>query len=491
MIQNEQRVYLEKRDCFAYPRYDYLYSPHVLYPEYPFSGDTISGYKNEVYDMVRASLIGLGLDKEKIGSKKWNPLGDYVKPGSHILIKPNWVMHRNPVDSLDCMVTHLSVIRCIIDYCVIARADIIELADSPQQECDFDRLLTSYKYIEVLDFYKKQGVNVFITDFRVTNLKKIGFFLKEQSKDANKTKLIEFDLKKKSFFNNLFGQFRYRIATYHDDRLNSFHNQENNKYGIAESVFKADLIINIPKPKTHRFSGITGAQKNFIGICPDKEYLPHYRTGNPTNGGDEMNKSSNTAQLNSWINYQVNKHIAEGNVILQFFFKYIGALIFRVEKYFSLDDQKIFTKGIWYGNDTIWRTILDINLLLFYGNLDGSINLDGNKRKVLSIGDMIIAGEKNGPLRPSAKPLGIILASNNCALFDYVFCKITGFDHKLIPSVANAISNSLLLKRSIENIRLLSNLENLNNIPVQDVVFPKEWNFVPNPYWRDILLKQE
>ena len=43
---------------------------------------------------------------------------------------------------------------------------------------------------------------------------------------------------------------------------------ETKKYYVAKSIFKADVIINLPKFKTHGFTLYTGAIKNIFGILP-------------------------------------------------------------------------------------------------------------------------------------------------------------------------------------------------------------------------------
>jgi uncharacterized protein (DUF362 family) len=481
------KVYLEKRKCFTYPSANDYFSPHILYPEYPFPHDTVSTQPNEVYDMIRASLYGLGLDAEHYGNKQWNPLGECVKPGARILIKPNLVSHTNPNGSLDCMVTHPSIIRCLVDYCVIAKAAVIEIGDAPIQSCDFDKLMYIHGYNRIWKFIHNNGIDIGVTDFRMTISKKLlkGMVLLQRENINNDLKkTVEFDLRKTSHFSDLFGSHRYRIANYHDVNLNARHNQEHHKYLITRSVFDADLIINLPKPKTHRFAGLTAAQKNFVGICSEKTYLPHYRVGVSDSGGDESDYLTGVDKMLSLIGSQRSKFIEKQNIGMQIFYKFIGSSINKAKKLFFL---KPFTPGQWYGNDTIWRTILDINLILLYGNADGILDVDSGPRHILNIGDMIIAGEKDGPLAPSPKPLGIVLASNNCAVFDYTFCKITGFDYNLIPSIKNAISNPLLLTQSLDDICVKSNLAFLHNAALSQVIFPDEWKFNPHPLWKDIL----
>lgn len=40
------------------------------------------------------------------------------------------------------------------------------------------------------------------------------------------------------------------------------------KYYVSKSVFEVDVIINLPKIKTHELTGLTGAVKNMFGIIP-------------------------------------------------------------------------------------------------------------------------------------------------------------------------------------------------------------------------------
>jgi hypothetical protein len=57
---------------------------------------------------------------------------------------------------------------------------------------------------------------------------------------------------------------------------------------------------------------------------------------------------------------------------------------------------------ITWGNDTIWRTCLDLNKILLYGLPDGSMRPDrlDQRRTHLVFLDAIISGEGAGPMRP-------------------------------------------------------------------------------------------
>ena len=69
--------------------------PHNnIYPEYLWQGE-IAEKENKVYETVRSTFILAELDKQHIGMKEWNPLGEYISPGDTVLLKPNWVENKN------------------------------------------------------------------------------------------------------------------------------------------------------------------------------------------------------------------------------------------------------------------------------------------------------------------------------------------------------------------------------------------------------------
>jgi hypothetical protein len=349
--------------------------------------------------------------------------------------------------------------------------------------------MEKHGYNRMFEFFRANGITILVTDFRRTVSKRVSkitdkIFLQEKNKKFKENETIEFDLKSDSCFNVVSGENSYSCINYTDERVNKFHNDYNHKYLMRKSVFEADLIINVPKPKTHRFAGLTGAQKNFIGICADKEYLPHFRHGTPEHGGDETNRVGILESFYSLIDRKRCMFIERKKILMQYLFCFIQYLILVLKK-FSV--KKSYHNGLWYGNDTIWRTILDINTILLYGNTDGSIDFNKTPKTVLTIGDLIIAGEKSGPLKPSPKPRGIILASDNCALFDYVFCKICSFDYNHIPTIKQSLSNPLLINAKLSDVVLSSNIKVLDKTPIENIKFPNDWKFIPNPSWDQVL----
>lgn len=43
--------------------------------------------------MLRNTLYGMGYDKANFGKCNRNPLGNVIKPGQTVLLKPNWISH--------------------------------------------------------------------------------------------------------------------------------------------------------------------------------------------------------------------------------------------------------------------------------------------------------------------------------------------------------------------------------------------------------------
>jgi hypothetical protein len=93
--------------------------------------------------------------------------------------------------------------------------------------------------------------------------------------------------------------------------------------------------------------------------------------------------------------------------------------------------------GSWSGNDTIWRTCLDLNRILLYGRPDGTMS-EEMQRRVIHIADAIVAGQGNGPLAPEPLELGLLLGSNNAAVMDWIAAQVLAYDPEKISLVRHA-----------------------------------------------------
>jgi hypothetical protein len=208
----------------------------------------------------------------------------------------------------------------------------------------------------------------------------------------------------------------------------SHHQKGKHEYLVTRNVFDADLIINLPKMKTHIKAGLTGALKNLVGINGHKEFLPHHILGSSETGGDCYYKGNGVRDLYDaasdkfWTHYGALSGPARraGAIIL-------GAL-WRTSR--ILTGDSIFA-GSWQGNETIWRMTLDLNHLLYFGKRA--------PKRLISIVDGVIAGEGEGPLSPTPRPAGLLVVGENPAYVDAVLARLMGYNISRVPTIYHAI----------------------------------------------------
>jgi hypothetical protein len=194
---------------------------------------------------------------------------------------------------------------------------------------------------------------------------------------------------------------------------------------------EADVVINLPKLKTHRKAGLTGALKNMVGINGLKDYLPHHRKGGSLDGGDCYHGRSWLKRLAEEAFDAANRLAPGRRARMRARLGRLAALAGRACGH----DANL--EGSWHGNDTVWRTTLDLQRILHYGRPDGRL-AQAPQRKVMTITDAIIAGEGEGPLAPSPVPLGLMTLGLNAAAADWVHALLMGFDPHRIPLVREA-----------------------------------------------------
>jgi uncharacterized protein (DUF362 family) len=454
------------------------FSPSIKYPEYPF-GD-LSGIHNYVYDQVRNVLRNLELDIENFNTPRWNPFGSFISPGNKVIIKPNWVREKNPItQDISGLVTNSSVIRAVVDYCLIALGTTGEIiiGDSPIQSADFEVLNSKLKLSELIQFYSKVcNVKISLRDFR-KEIKKynIAGEISEQKFMPEKESL-EINLGDKSFLYPVRKRFKkFRVTNYDPRKMLKFHNQEDNIYVIDRAVLEADVVIQIPKLKTHGKAGITCCMKNSVGINCQKDALVHHTKGCRLTGGDAYPSFS----LMKWINE--NLYDLREKTRKKSFQRIISTLIGLNDGVLKRTGSDLVFEGRWFGNETLWRMILDINRILFNVTLNGEID-SRPIRNVFYIVDGIIGGEKEGPLKPENKFAGIIAGGFNPLLTDISCASLIGFDYKKITVIARSLENKFLDfgPGDLETSSIIFNGNVLNVDKLDPVV-----RFIPSRGWKN------
>ena len=482
---------VEDRSIIEYPSGEYSFSPSVCYPEYLWGEDEVSKSENKVYDLVRQCLYMYGLDKENFGKKEWNPLKGMVKQDDVVLIKPNWVENKNKNkdvdDNLACLVTNPSVIRAIIDYVLIAMRDTgrIIIGDAPMQGCNLQEVFRIAGYNQLFEFYYNKGIKIEIADLRKYSVSAIhsGVMSKPEMIEGGSDSVC-IELGKESIHAEKDGRVSgYKVSDYQMEDTRRYHNGGSHRYEVSRIPMEADVIINVPKPKTHRLAGMTAACKNFVGVTYEKACLPHRIEGDKKHGGDAYLRKSIWKEWMHVFDEKRTRYSVYGKYRRARFFDWCRKGCYVIGALTSRDKYRI---GSWYGNDTIWRTVVDLNYLLLYADKEGKM-CETSQRRIFTIGDMIVCGEKEGPIGPSPKCLGMIMMSENALMFDRVMCEIMGFSADKIPMFCCPA----VYKRfgydsacSLEKERITSNIEEIDGKRIEEFRGKDEWKFEAHSCWK-------
>ena len=429
------------------------YHPSTRYPEAPFR--ELGDEPNTVYDAVREAFHLLGYDAERFGTPEWNPLGRIVHPGDQVLIKPNFVRHYNGF-GLDVfsVITHAAVIRAVLDYTQISLRGEgrIILGDAPLQSADMVaiRRLTGIDAV-LAHFQANARIPVEFVDFRLEAVKtEHGMVVEKQAIADQASDFIAVDLGEQSYLEAVSERYRsFRVTDYQAEAMTAHHQPSKHEYLIPKAVLESDVVINLPKLKTHRKVGITCALKNLVGINGHKDWLPHHSNLSAEEGGDEYLHPSGRKRLDTRLDEAVDRSERRWQ-------KYLlraGRLALRLSGKVKPFEDPYF-EGSWWGNDTLWRTALDLNRILFCADHEGRLK-ETEQRRVLALVDGIVAGAGEGPLEPTPRLCGLIVAGENPAAVDAACAHLMGFDPQKIPLIREALKAPLFA--TDEGIEVRSN----------------------------------
>ena len=349
--------------------------------------------------------------------------------GKSVLLKPNWVRHELKESNYLCLRTNDNLLLCILEEVLMFSPSKVLVADAPVQGCVWNRMITNDFMGEIEKMSDQYGIPIAVKDFRrtITDVKH-----GTVSKDLHPmSDYLLFDLGEKSFLEPITTPHnKFRVTCYDPDRMAEVHHKGMHKYCIAKDVFDYDVIITIPKLKTHRMAGMTNALKLLVGINGDKDFLPHHRIGSVKEGGDNYKKKSFLRTMSNLCTDASNRR--RGTRIGHF----LGMVGSKLWQYSHPDTATMVNAG-WYGNDTIWRTVMDINVIALFGDKNGIIH-ETQQRQLFTIMDGIIGGQGDGPLHPEPSALGIIAMANNPYLMDVVAGELYHLNYQRIPLLREA-----------------------------------------------------
>ena len=409
-----------------------------------------------------------------------------ISPGNTVVLKPNWVLeeHLYHHGEWEQVITHPTVITAVLRLVVdrLGTSGRIIITDGPELSADFDKILSYQPLEEWKALTERNNITLQIIDLREelyildknVTIKKVK--LPGDPKGKVVTNLIN---EYSEFFGHIKSPRGYFSGGSDIREANRAHNGHTNLYSVSRSVIEADVFINLPKLKTHKKGGITSSLKNLVGINTCRNYLPHNSIGTPAEGGDQFPASQVKSRIESAVMPFIHQHILKRPLLA----KVISPVIGLGNMVFG-DNQETIRGGSWFGNDTLWRMILDINKVLFYVNPDGTLKKESSSKmmKYISIVDSIVAGEGNGPKAPDSINPGYIIVGLNPVSVDAVCARMMNFDCEKIPSINKAfqIRDFPLCNFNKEDIRIMFKEEvySLLSFPSSLVV-----NFRPHRGW--------
>jgi uncharacterized protein DUF362 len=409
-----------------------------------------------------------------------------------IVVKPNWVLHEtDPAFPIRALVTDARVIEATVSACLelFPHAESILVADCPLQYADWPRMCAQCGLDRVIqEFARSPSGKVQFRDLRQHAFKKdaANFFVESTDEHGDPRGYREVELGAGSQLEPIsHAARRFAVNDYSASVTRSNHQPGSHRYLIAQSFLDADLFINLPKWKSHQKSGLTCALKNLVGINGDKAYLPHFRRGAPKWGGDEYRDE------HRWL-YWVQTHTREalqkrsrvGFKLLKpawELVKTVRGIETRMTDGRANPQKFYIAGGAWYGNDTIWRMIYDLNRVIQCADASGKIHPQP-QRNYFCIVDGLVSGEGNGPLQPLPRETDWLVFGDDPFALDAALGQFMGFDLDKLPIIARRqeYRGPDWGDFDLENLRVL-----LDEVEVKVSESSINFEFLPPPGWRE------
>lgn len=411
-------------------------------------------------------------------------IADYIKPEGckNIFIKPNMVIDpwKGEEEAWIATVTNPSIIEAVLIVLKQKKyVGNITIGDAPMARSRHDRTLKKLDLKKMILKYQSDNVQINLIDIREWYWKYISTMCVSRKRlpgDPKGNTLVNLHL------DSAFSDKENKEYEAFDDvqPVNEFHNASDNIFSVSTSILESDMIINLPKLKTHRIAGMTCAMKNLVGINSNKNCVPHNTCGSDKEGGDTCPSNNvNSVDELKGIGGIARRILRKKNPILSYCFVPIK-LIYDIIR----PSEGKIGYGMWYGNDTIWRSIVDLNRILLYCDKDGNMQNEV-QRNYLCISDAIISGEGEGPLHPTPKKTDILIVSDNPVIVDAVAAEIMGFDWKKLPFLRNAFNQDMIWKL-IDGDRDSISVSYRNRIfNVEDTTKYMKYRFLPTKGWAD------
>jgi hypothetical protein len=365
------------------------------------------------------------------------------------------------------------------------------VGDCPLQSADWPRLCQQSGLTTFMESLQaKSAGRVVFRDLRreVFRQEAGGFLVSVRGEHGDPRGYREVELGARSHLEAISDQAeRFGVNDYGATVTRSNHRRGSHRYCLSQTVLDADLFINLPKWKTHAKAGLTCALKNLVGVNGDKACLPHFRRGAPKWGGDEypddgrwlywtQTSLREALQKRSRIGYRALKPAWET-------VKRLRGIETRLEDRQARPKHFYAAGGAWPGNQTLWRMIYDLNLVVQAANRHGQLE-SAPARRYFCIVDGLICGEGNGPLQPLPRETGWLVFGEDPFAIDAALCWFMGFDPEKLPILSHRSEycGPGWGRFNMEDLKV-----ELDGSPTKVVESQVNLRFAPPPGWRDHL----
>ncbi len=210
--------------------------------------------------------------------------------------------------------------------------------------------------------------------------------------------------------------------------------------------------------------------------------MPHFRRGSPRWGGDEY---SDEGRWLYWVQnnlYQLVRGTVAYDVLRPGWAvvkRVNNAVRRRRSSTRSMPADFYVVGGSWHGNQTVWRMIYDLNLVLQRSDRHGRLQATP-QRETISIVDGLTSGEGDGPLKARPRDTNMLFAGRDPFAIDATLAWMMGFDPDALPMLArrHEFIGQQWGKFDLEDLVIA-----VDGVSQRLIDAPINFNFAPAPGW--------
>lgn len=266
---------------------------------------------------------------------------------------------------------------------------------------------------------------------------------------------VTVNLAEHSAFHGLKGR-RYFGTTFDTAETNRHHSDGRHQYLFDHNVLESDVLISVASAHCESKAGLAAGMWSLLRLTANSNWLPHQTLGTPKTGGDSCPDNSVRSRLKCAV------------------------LSARTPPFLrSVRPPSRFPSGDWWGNDTVWRTILDLNRALLFSRADGTLAED-RQRATFSVVEVPAVGNNEGT--------DLVVAGWSLWAVDLVCAKLMGLNWQRIPHLSHVFDDHdrPLADFGYDSITVRSDIAAFNR-PLVDIDDCDCFQFPPPPGWAELL----